>query len=408
MHETMVPDLGSERTTLGARARQAAVMLAIVGIVGMLFGTGLGWMRGDGWASFFHAYLVAFAFFLSISLGGLFFVALHHVTRAGWSVTIRRLAELLAATMPLLAVLFLPILVPILLGSSSLYVWNNPQVVKADEALQHKAGYFGLTFFTIRAVLYFAVWWLLARFFLVLSREQDESSDPELTVQMERASPPALLLFAATVTFASFDWLMSLEPAWFSSIFGVYYFAGTTLGAIGAIILAAVALQASGRLSLTITTEHYHDLGKLLLGFIIFWGYIAFSQYMLIWYANLPEETTWYQPRQTGSWAVVSLALLFGQLIIPFFGLLSRSVKRRPRLLAFWALWTLAFHWLDMYWLVMPSFSPDRVPFGLIDVAIFAGFGCLYLASLIVVAGQHSLIPLGDPRLPEALAFENH
>jgi len=408
MHETMVPDLGSERMTLGTHARLAAVVLSVVGIVGMLVGPGLGWMRGDQWATFFHAYLVNFAFFLSISLGGLFFVALHHVTRAGWSVAIRRLAELLAATMPLLAVLFLPILVPIFLGSSSLYMWNNPEVVEASAALQHKAGYFGLAFFTVRAVLYFAVWWLLARFFLARSLQQDESSDPALTIQMERASPVALLLCAATVTFASFDWLMSLVPTWFSTIFGVYYFAGTTLGSLGAIILAAVALQASGRLSMTITTEHYHDLGKLLLGFIVFWGYIAFSQYMLIWYANLPEETVWYQPRQTGAWAVVSLALLFGQLIIPFFGLLSRSVKRRPRLLAFWALWTLVFHWLDMYWLVMPSFSPDRVPFGPIDVSLFAGLACLYLASLIAAAGQHSLLPRGDPRLPESLAFENH
>jgi hypothetical protein len=408
MYPTTIPDLGSERTTLGARTRPVAVALAIVGLAGLAVGAGLGWRQGDGWAYFFHAYLVSYAFFLSISLGGLFFVALHHVTRAGWSVTIRRLAELLAATMPLLAVLFLPILVPILLGSSTLYVWNNPEVVRASEVLQHKAGYFGLTFFTVRAVLYFAVWWLLARFFLARSRQQDESGDPALTIQMERASPVALLLFAVTVTFASFDWLMSLEPTWFSSIFGVYYFAGTTLGALGTIILAAVALQACGRLSLTITTEHYHDLGKLLLGFIIFWGYIAFSQYMLIWYANLPEETTWYHARQTGPWAVVSLALLFGQLILPFFGLLSRTVKRRPRLLAFWAVWTLAFHWLDMYWLVMPGLSPDRVPFGVIDVSLLAGLGGLYLAGLIALAGQHSLIPLGDPRLPESLAFENY
>jgi hypothetical protein len=404
----MVPDLGSERTTLGVHTRPIAVALTIVGIAGLAIGAGLGWRQGDGWAYFFHAYLVSYAFFLSISLGGLFFVALHHVTRAGWSVTIRRLAELLAATMPLLALLFLPILVPILLGSSTLYVWNNPKVVQASEALQHKAGYFGLSFFTARAVLYFAIWWLLARFFLARSLQQDESRDPALTIQMERASPVALLLFAVTVTFASFDWLMSLEPTWFSSIFGVYYFAGTTLGALGTLILAAVTLQASGRLSLTITTEHYHDLGKLLLGFIIFWGYIAFSQYMLIWYANLPEETTWYHARQTGPWAVVSLALLFGQLILPFFGLLSRTVKRRPRLLAFWAVWTLVFHWLDMYWLVMPGFSPDRVPFGVLDVSLLAGLGCLYLAGLAALAGQHSLIPLGDPRLPESLAFENY
>lgn len=408
MHEKPLPDLGNERTALGRAAGRIAAGLAVLGVAGLAVALVLGWLRADGLHYFFHAYLVSYAFYLSISLGALFLVALHHATRAGWSVTIRRLAEILAGNMPLLALLFLPILVPIMLGNHSLYEWTNPAVVGKSELLEHKTPYLNVAFFTVRAVLYFAVWWLLARFYFVRSLEQDDSGDPALTIQMERASGPALLLFALTLTFASFDWLMSLEPAWFSSIFGVYTFSGATVAVLATIILFAAALQANGRLTTTITTEHYHDLGKLLFGFVIFWGYIAFSQYMLIWYANIPEETFWYRERQTGVWAGVSLALLFGHLIIPFLGLLSREAKRRKWLLAFWAVWLLVFHWLDLYWLVMPSLDAPGLPFGLIDVCLILGLGSLYLAGVLVVAGQRSLIPVRDPRLPEALAFENY
>lgn len=408
MHDKPLPDLGNERTTLGRAASYVAAGLATLGLVGLAVALVLGWLRADGLRYFFHAYLVSYTFYLSISLGALFLVVLHHATRAGWSVTIRRLAEILAGNMPLLALLFLPVLIPIMLGNHSLYEWTNPAVVGHSALLEHKTPYLNVAFFTARAVLYFAVWWLLARFYFVRSLEQDASGDPALTIQMERASGPALLMFAVTLTFASFDWLMSLEPAWFSSIFGVYYFSGAAVGALATIILIAALLQASGRLTATITIEHYHDLGKLLLGFVIFWGYIAFSQYMLIWYANVPEETVWYLERQSGAWAAVSLALLFGHLIIPFFGLLSRQAKRRTWILAFWAAWLLAFHWLDLSWLVMPSLDAPGLSFGLIDICLILSLGSLYLAGLLVVAGQRSLIPLRDPRLPEALAFENY
>jgi len=240
--------------------------------------------------------------------------------------------------MPCLAVLFLPIFVPLLLEKSSLYVWADPSVVADDEALHQKVAYYlNPGFFAVRAVLYFVVWIGLARFFLRRSITQDESGDPALTQRMERGSPAALLLFALTVTFASFDWLMSLEPKWFSTIFGVYYFSGAAVGFLAAIILLVMLLQATGRLTSSVTVEHYHDLGKLLFGFVVFWGYIAFSQYMLIWYANIPEESVWYLARQQGSWKWVSLVLLFGHLLIPFFGLLPREAKRRKLSLGFWA-----------------------------------------------------------------------
>jgi hypothetical protein len=396
-----------QRTTLEGVSPRLAPLLAGLGIAGLAVGLGLGLVQGDGLRYFFHAYLTSYCYFLSISLGGLFFVALGHATRAGWSVTTRRLAELIAANIPCLAILFLPILLPVLLGSGSLYIWNHPSAA-GDELLRHKIAYYlNPGFFTVRTVFYFLVWGWMARFFLLRSIEQDTSADPALTKRMERFSPVALALFAFTVTFASFDWLMSLEPAWFSTIYGVYYFSGAAVAFLATIILVAMLLQSTGRMTSSITVEHYHDLGKLLFAFVFFWGYIAFSQYMLIWYANYPEETTWYLTRQSGSWKWVSLVLLFAHLLIPFCGLLSREAKRRKAILGFWAAWLLIVHWIDLYWLVAPSLNPAGVRIGLIDAACLVGIGGVYLAGLLQLAHGRSLVPLGDPRIDESLAFEN-
>jgi hypothetical protein len=378
-----------------------------VGIAGLVAALGLGWIKGDAGASFFHAYLANYAFFLSLSLGGLFLVAVGHACRAGWNVTVRRLAEVLAANTFWLGVLFLPIVVPVLLGSASLYRWNDPSAVAASELLMHKTVYLNPWFFGIRSAAYFLIWGCLGRFYLDRSTRQDASGDPALTLQMERRSPLALLLFAGTLTFASFDWLMSLAPEWFSTIFGVYYFSGAVLGGVAALVVGAVLLQASGRLVSSITAEHYHDLGKLLLSFVVFWGYIAFSQYMLIWYANIPEETEWYLVRQTGPWRWVSLVLLFVHLVIPFLGLLPRAAKRRKEVLCFWAVWLLAAHWLDLYWLVMPNVAGSGLPPGPIDLACLVGIGGIFLAGLVRTAEGRPLLAGGDPRFDESLAFEN-
>jgi hypothetical protein len=405
MHSPQAPDLTGQQLTLGKS--NVATVAAVVGLAALAFGGILGVVQQDGLRYFFHSYLTSFCFYLSIALGGLFFTALHHVTRAGWSVSVRRLAEIFAMTVGLMAVLFLPIIVPMLTGSHSLYEWTNPEAVAASEALQHKSPYLNVHFFAVRAVFYFFVWWNMAKFFFRRSVHQDSGGGPELTLQMERWSGPSIFLFAITVTFASFDWLMSLDPLWFSTIFGVYYFAGIAVGFLAAAILAAVLLQSSGRLQDTITVEHYHDLGKLLFGFVIFWGYIAFSQYMLIWYGNIPEETVWYLRRQQGPWTAISLLLLFGHLVIPFLGLLPRFVKRTPKLLAFWAVWLLVFHWLDMYYLVMPNVGGERLPLGLLDASLLVGMGGIYLAGWFWFAADRALVPLHDPRLAESLAFEN-
>ena len=384
-----------ERVILGAGASRLAALLAIAGVAALAVGGVLGGFRHDRFSYFLHSYLVSYVYILSIALGGLFFVALQHASRAGWSVTVRRLAEILAGTLPWLTVLFLPIL----LGSASLYPWVDAGLVSRDPQLQHKAAYLNLPFFGIRALFYFTVWGLFARYFLCRSREQDQTGDPGATLRMERLSPLALILFALTITFASFDWLMSLEPHWFSTIYGVLYFSGAVVGGLAAMVVMAIVLQGTGRLANSITVEHYHDLGKLLLSFVIFWAYIAFSQYLLIWYANLPEETLWYQVRASGSWAQVAVILLVAHLFIPFLGLLSRHAKRRKFVLGFWAVWLLVVHWIDMYWLVMPTYSPKGARPGLVDAFCLAGLLAIYVAMVLWVAGTQALSP--------QLAFEN-
>ncbi|MHB8974183.1 MAG: quinol:cytochrome C oxidoreductase [Pirellulaceae bacterium] len=381
--------------------------LVVVGVVLLTLAVVFGFQRGDGFAYFFHAYLVSFCFYLSISLGGLFFVALQHASRAGWSVAVRRVAEIIAANTLVMAVLFLPVLLPLLWGNTALYEWLNPQLVAADHLLSGKSAYLNLPFFTLRAVAFFAVWGTQAWFFWRRSLEQDDSGDANLTLRMERVSYPALVLFAVTITFAAFDWIMSLTPHWYSTIFGVYYFSGSVVGFLATVILILFGLQKAGHLASTVTADHYHELGKLLFAFIVFWGYIAFSQYMLIWYANLPEETIWYLPRQQSGWIAVSLILLFGHLVIPFFGLMSRGAKRRPAILAFWAVWLLVVHWLDVHYLIMPHVVKESFPLGPIDIGCVLGIGSLFVAGLLMFAGHRPLTPAKDPRLGESLGFEN-
>jgi hypothetical protein len=215
------------------------------------------------------------------------------------------------------------------------------------------------------------------------------------------------MMFAVTVSFASFDLLMSLAPHWYSTIFGVYYFAGAVVGSCAMLTLVVLIFQKMGKFGNLVNAEHYQDLGKLIFAFTVFWAYIGFSQYFLIWYGNLPEETIWYLKRQTGQWTTVTLVLLFGHFMVPFLGLMSRHIKRNSVLLMLWAAWLLLMHWLDMYWIVMPEFSAGTVPLGLADLLTFLGIGGIYLSGALHFCCRHPLIPVEDPRLHEAVGFEN-
>jgi hypothetical protein len=399
-------DISKERLVLGDAAGKIARVAGTIGVLGLLASAFLGYSGGspENHERFLLSYLVNFCFFLSIVLGGLFFVMIQHVTRSGWSVVIRRFAEGFMANVWLMAVL----LIPLLLGLDRLFLWAQPEVVEHDHLLQIKQPYLNTTFFLIRMFVYFGSWFLLSRYLFNKSVEQDETRNPATTIQMQKVSAGGLFLFAVTVTFCAFDLLMSIEPHWFSTIFGVYYFSGSVLVTCGALIITSYLTQRSGRLAGVISIEHYHDMGKLTFAFVVFWSYIAFSQYMLIWYANIPEETQWYLARQTGQWTTLSWFMLIGHFIVPFLALISRIPKRRKEPLVIAAVWILLIHWVDMYYLIMPHASEGVVPFHVQDLTCFLGIGGLFVAAFATRFRSRSLLAQGDPRLSESLAFENY
>jgi hypothetical protein len=396
---SQVPGPASEQRRLGAAGERLWRGAALAGVIAIGVSLGIAAATPDGWRRFFFAYLLAFVYVLSLALGALYFVLLHHLTNSGWSVVVRRIAELFAGTLPFLAVLG----VPLVFGLGELYPW-----ARAGYAGAHgKAAYLNVPFFVARWVVYFAVWGALGRFYLRRSSAQDVSGDASLSVTMRRWSAPAMIAVAVTLSFAAFDLLMSLDPGWYSTIFGVYYFAGAAVGVYALLPLVSFLLQRAGFIRRSVTVEHYHDLGKLLFGFVVFWAYIAFSQFMLQWYANLPEETHWFVVRQQHGWGWVGLALVFGHFLIPFAALLSRAPKRRPPILAAVAAWVLAMHWVDLYWLVMPAASPASPALHVVDLTVLLGLVSLLVAAAAFLARGRALVPEGDPRLEESLAFEN-
>ncbi len=379
--------------------------LPIIGLVLGVVGLGLAFLMGQGNASdFYHSYLVAFYYFLTFALGGLFFVLVQYATRAGWSVVVRRVAEHIMATIPIFALLFLPIL---FVGFHDLYHWSEADAVAHDHLLQHKEPYLNYGFFAIRAVLYFVIWTALAVHFWRKSTSQDESREPAVTRRLQSLSAPALILYALSLTFAAFDWIMSLDPHWYSTIFGVYIFAGCVISICGLLCLLILRLQGSERLRGVVSWEHFHDLGKLLFAFTVFWAYIAFSQFMLIWYGNIPEETIFFAHRWEHGWKAVSIFLAAGHFGLPFLFLLLRDVKRNRLGLTLASLWLLAVHYVDIYWLVMPTLHHEKFSLSLLDFTCWLGIGGLFLALLSFLMQRGALVPLRDPRLAESLAFEN-
>lgn len=374
-----------------------------VGLLGLIVSFALGQSHPHELAA---SYLVGFLYWWTLAMGGLFFVILHYLARSGWSVVVRRLAENVMGTLPLFLVLFLPIR---FLWMHDLFHWTHAEAVAADPLLQHKVPYLNEGFFTLRMVIYFAVWLGLAWFFYRQSHQQDESGDLAITARLNKWSGPAMILFGITLNFAAFDWIMSLEPHWFSTIFGVYIFAGSVASIMALLILLVTRLHAAGTLQGVVTGEHYHDLGKLVFGFIVFWAYIGFSQFMLIWYANIPEETMFFDYRWTHGWKPVSIFLAVGHFVIPFFYFISQPVKRNRALMTLGALWVLFMHYIDMYWLVMPtpSLHLDGFHPGLLNLTCWLGIGGLFVAVFGRLMGQGNLVPIKDPRLPESVVFEN-
>jgi hypothetical protein len=350
---------------------------------------------------FAFSWLTAFLFWLSIALGALFFVLVLFATKAGWGVAVRRLSENVMATVPLFALLF----VPVAWGAGHLYPWwNGP----GDDHLLHaKEPYLNSGFFLARAAVYFVVWAVIALWYSSRSAGQDATGDPRVTRRLQAASGPALILYALTVSFAGIDWIMVLDPHWYSTIFGVYFFSGALVGAFSLLVILALALQSAGYLRHLVHTGHYHDLGKLLFAFLVFWTYIGFSQYFLIWYGNIPEETTWYRERLHGGWTSFSLVLALGHFVLPFFFLMSRVMKQRPRMLLAASIWMLLMHYADLYWCVMPNLHHAGPAIGLMDVAALVSVGGFFTGAMGWIMARRALIPARDPRLSESLSLDH-
>ncbi len=408
------------------------------------------------------AYLIGWVFCVSISLGALFFVMIQHVTRARWSTTIRRIPEALAASFPILALAGLPIL---LFGMYDLYHWTHADLYAGgehpDRLLIGKAGYFFIPFvesshggfpwfFVLRYVVYFVAWsWLGSRLWSISVRN-DTNPSVENTRKLYRISAYGILIAAVTTAFAGFDWLMSIEPHWFSTMFGIYFFAGGWLGALCLITFIALLFKKAGMLP-SVTVEHTQDMGKFMFAFVVFWTYIAFSQYMLYWYANIPEETFWFHKRFTGGWETVSWALLIFNFFLPFLILLPRATKRIAPVLATMAVWLLVMHWVDLWWIAMPSMyvsadaaysvvasgggdllaslqalpaaeAAQEAVYGsaegmnikviephlpLLEMAVGLGLFLLYLGATFVRMSRHALTPYSDPYFADSLRFEN-
>jgi hypothetical protein len=352
---------------------------------------------------FFFSWLVSFLFFLSLALGALFFVLIQYASQGGWGVVLRRIGETTFVTIPVMAALFLPVL----LGLHDLYEWTHAEAVAEDPLLAWKAPYLNVPFFLIRAALYFGLWSFIAILYYRGSRGQDVSGDPAVSARLRLLAGPSIIVLALTQTFASVDWIMSLSPHWYSTMFGVYFFSGSFIGFIALLSVVAAAMRRAGLLDTVISAEHLHDVGKLLFAFTVFWSYIAFSQFFLIWYANLPEETIWYRARMEGSWMTVSIVLIAGHFVAPFFYLMGRTVKRKNATLAVGGAWLLVMHYVDLYWQVMPTLHPEGVSPSALDVAALVAVGGCFVAATSWLMRRQALVPLRDPRLAESLAFEN-
>lgn len=384
---------------------QAAWLLPIGLGIGALVISAIGWAIDA--EQFYFSYLVAWVFCVSLAIGGLFFVMIQHLTRAYWSVVVRRIPEALLWSFPLLVVLG----IPLLFGLHDLYHWTHqdlfdPGSPAYDEVLAGKAAYLNVPFFLGRIAFYFLVWITISYRLYTLSIRQDLVADPAIPALQRRVSAWGLPVLAITTSFGSFDLLMSLDPHWFSTIFGVYFFSGSFMAIMAFTALVAMILQKAGMLAGSVTTEHYQDLGKLLFGFVVFWAYIAFSQYMLIWYGNMPEETIFYRHRLEHGWEVYSAILLVAHFLIPFVVLLSRPVKRNRPVLAVMCVWMLIMHWFDFFWIAMPVLH-EHPSMHLLDLTTAVGLFGIVFGVVMYRLSRHSLVPENDPNLAKSLAFIN-
>jgi hypothetical protein len=382
-----------------------AVALLITLIIGFAAPAG-----SDLRKQFAFSWLFAFLYFFTILIGCFFWILIHHATDSGWGIVVRRQMENLANLLPWMILFFIPLFI------FRRDIWNWIAAKESsviDPSLRDKLGYFELhfgsfviPFFWIRAVLYFAFFGLAAQYFRRTSIRQDSDGDPRWSTQMRGVSFPGIVVFAACTTWVAFDWFSSPDYAWASTMWGVYIFAGAAGAGMALIIIVVSALRNAGYLQF-VNEEHYHIMGKLLFTFSIFWGYIGFSQYMLIWYANIPEETEWFMRRNIESWNVLSTFLVIGRFFIPFLYLLFQFTKRSPKFLVAISYWVLGMHIVDTYVTVLPFIHPRGFQIDILDFLCLLAIGCPLAFLFLRRLDTACLFPARDPRLPESLKLSN-
>lgn len=376
-----------------------SLLLILVALVGLGLSAVGAFLSPEQFA---YSWLFGFAYFFTILAGCFFWIIVHHAADAEWSVVVRRQLENLAVLLPVMAIFF----IPIVLFRHHLYEWMN--IPKGqDHVLDSKRLYLNYNFFLVRAVLFFLFFSVAAFVYRKISIGQDRDGNPGSTLTMRRLAFVFLPLFGLSLTFGAWDWLASLNYKWFSTMWGVYIFAGACGSSMSLLILVITALRNAGYLKETVTIEHYHIMGKWLLAFTVFWAYIGFSQYMLIWYANIPEETEYFLLRNTESWNLLSIFLMVGRFFLPFAILLLRSTKKKIHTLCMVAGWILFMQLLDMYIVVLPELHRSGVRFSFLDLLPVIGIGATLAAIYLRVITKSSLFPVRDPRLIESLRIVN-
>jgi hypothetical protein len=380
--------------TFPAEIRRVQQWALLVGLVASLLAA-LGWYFSP--VAFFSCYLIAFLFWLGISLGCLAVAMIHHLTGGGWGMAIRRICEGGYSALPLLAVLFLPLLA----GLPVLYPWARPEVIEHDPLLQAKQGYLNPQGFLLRAVVYFVIWIGTGLVLNAMSAGSDPTTEYPRRRRLALWSGPGLVLWCLTVTFAAVDWSMSLEPHWFSSMYGVLFMAGDGVSGLATAIITLVLLRAWRPVQATYDVSRQHDLGNFLLAFVLFWSYVSFSQYLIIWSGNLPEETPWYLNRARGGWQAIAIAIMALHFLVPFLLLLMRQAKRTPNWLLGIAVLLLVMRWVDLYWTVMPAFSPGVFTISWLHIVAFIAIGGWWLAMFTWRLAARLRLPVFDIPLEE-------
>jgi len=354
---------------------------------------------------FFQAYIVGFTFWSGIAVGSLALLMLQHLTGGGWGLVIRRILEASTRTLPLVVLLFIPIII----GAHSLYEWTDPAVLEANKVVRGKTPYLNLQFFTIRAAVFFGVWLILAFFLNKWSLEQDRTGDRAYAKNMRVLSGPGMVLLIFSVTFAAIDWFMSLEPEWSSTIYGFIFVASWSLSALAFTIAVIANLAKSEPMNRIVAALHFHDLGKLLLALVMLWAYFAFSQFLIIWSGNLPEEIHWYMTRMHGAWGVIIITVAILHFGAPFLFLLSRSLKRNPSKLVIVAGLVLVMRVIDLWWMLIPAFTHEHFPVRTILSYVVSpiAIGGLWIAFFTYQLGKRALIPINDPQF-ESVMEQQH